>query len=153
MADEMFFSPDSKSLRRGKRIAPRTETSRPCLVWPADAPEMQMRGVILDMNVYGMLIRMMESLPPGMRIQVQLMRDDAFRESLTKPVTAMVVRSIVQNDGLVELGIQVVQEAVHQGEDKPFRKPLQKPRLRQHGRTRMYTRHLRPSGVKQRERE
>ena len=51
MADEMFFSPDSKSLRRGKRIAPRTETSRPCLVWPEDAPEMQMRGVILHLNV------------------------------------------------------------------------------------------------------
>ncbi len=153
MADEMFFSADSKSLRRGKRIAPRTETCRPCLVWPEDAPEMHMQGMILDMNVYGMLIRMTESLPPGMRIQVQLMRDDDFRESLTKPVTALVVRSIVQNDGFVELGIQVVQETVRQEESKPLRKPLQKPRSRQHGRTRMYTRHLRPSGMKQRERE
>ncbi len=150
MADEMFFSEDSKSLRRGKRIAPRTETSRPCLIWPDDVPEMQLRGLILDMNVYGMLIRVRESLPPGLHVQVQLMRDGEFRESLTQPVAALVVRSILQNDGFVELGIQVVQETVRPETSKPFHKALQKPRLRQRGRTRMYTRHLRTPGIKQR---
>lgn len=153
MADEMFFSTDSKSLRRGKRVAPRTETCRPCLVWPEDAPDMHVRGVILDINAYGMLIRMMEALPPGMRIQVQLMRDDEFREPLAKPVTAMVVRNILQDDGFVEHGIQVLQETIRREESKPLRTPLRKPRLRQHGRARMHTRHMRSAGIKPRERE
>ena len=153
MADEMFFSADSRSLRRGKRIAPRTETCRPCLVWPEDAPDMHMRGVILDINAYGMLVRMMESLPPGMRIQVQLMRDEYFQEPLTKPVTAMVVRNVLQGDGFVEHGIQIIQEKIQRDESKPFRKPLHKPRLRQYTRSRMHTRHLRSPGTKQRGRE
>lgn len=153
MADEMFFSPDSKSLRRGKRVAPRTETCRPCLVWPEDAPDMHLRGVILDMNAYGMLIRMMESLPPGMRVQVQLMRDDEFQEPLTKPVTTMVVRNIPQEDGFVEHGVQVIQDKIGRQESKPFRRPLRKPRLRQHERSRMHTREMRSAGIKQRGRE
>ncbi|MFO7975663.1 MAG: hypothetical protein R6V12_13620 [Candidatus Hydrogenedentota bacterium] len=153
MADEMIFSPDSKSLRRGKRIAPRTETCRPCLVWPEDAPDMHLRGVILDINAYGMLIRTMESLPPGMRLQVQLMRDDEFQEPLTKPVTAMVVRNILQGDGFVEHGVQVIQEKIRGSENKPFRQPLRKPRRRRQERARMHTRDLRSAGIKQRGRE
>jgi hypothetical protein len=150
MPDEMFFSPDSKSLRRGKRVAPRTETCRPCLVWPEDAPDMHLRGVILDMNAYGMLVRMLESLPPGIRIQVQLMRDDEFREPLTKPVSGMVVRNILQGDGFVEHGIQVIQEKIRRQKSKPLRKPLRRPGLRQRERSRMHTRDLHSAGTKQR---
>ena len=153
MADEMFFSTDSKSLRRGKRVAPRPATCRPCLVWPEDAPDVHMRGVILDINAYGMLVRMMESLPPGMHVHVQLMRDDEFREPLTKPVMGLVVRNILQSDGFVEHGIQVLQDKVSRQEAKPLRKPLRKTRLRQHERTRMHTRDLHAAGLKQRGRE
>lgn len=114
---------------------------------------MHMRGVILDMNAYGMLVRMLESLPPGMRIEIQLMRDDEFREPLAKPVTAMVVRNIVHNDGFVEHGVQVVQHRIRRQESKPLRKTPWTPRPRRRERSRMHTRHLRATGSKPRGRE
>ena len=125
--DEMFFSADSRSLRRGKRVAPRTETCRPCLVWPADAPDINFRGVVMDINAYGMLVRTMDSLPPGTHVMVQLMRDDAFQEPLAKPVPAMVVRNILQDDGFVDHGLQIKQESIRREESRPYHTPVRRP--------------------------
>ena len=100
-----------------------------------------------------MLVRMLESLPPGMRIEIQLMRDDEFREPLTKPVTAMVVRNILHDDGFVEHGVQVIQQRIRRPEGKALRKTPWTPRLRRRERPRMHTRHLRAAGTKPRGRE
>ena len=91
----------------------------------------------------------LESLPPGMRIRVQLMRDDGFREPLAKPLTAMIVRNVVDEDGFVEHGVQVVQEEVRREPSKPIREP-RTPTPRRYTRPRMHTRDLRRGGRRRR---
>jgi hypothetical protein len=111
MGDDMFFSTDARSLRRGRRIARRTPTCRPCLVWPTDAPEMQFRGVVLDINPYGMLVRMMEPIPQGTDVWVQLMRDEQFAEALSRPVAACVVRHSPSSGLFLDHGLRIRQDA------------------------------------------
>lgn len=110
MSDDMFFSADSRSLRRGKRVAQRTPTCRPCLVWPADAPEITVQGVILNINPFGMLIRMLDALPPAMDVRVQLMRDEDFQQPLAPPVEGVIVRQVTNEDGFVDHGVRLSQK-------------------------------------------
>lgn len=110
MSDDMFFSADSRSLRRGKRVAQRTPTCRPCLVWPADAPEIAVQGVILNINPFGMLIRMLETLPSAMDIRIQLMRDEDFQQPLAPPVEGTIVRQVTTEDGFVDHGVRLSQK-------------------------------------------
>lgn len=112
MPDDMFLSPDQRSLRRGNRRAPRTETCRPCLVWPKDAAELTNQGVIMNINPYGMCIRMLDSLAPGTTILVQLMRDEEFRVPLSAPVEGMVVRNAEVPEGFTDHGIELLQRAL-----------------------------------------
>ena len=107
MADEMFLSPDQKSLRRGRRRSARTETCRPCVVWAADDPEIAYRGVVLDVSPYGMCIRMLDYLPPNTNVQVQLMRDDTFESPLSIPFEGLVVRTFETEQGFMDHGIEV----------------------------------------------
>lgn len=108
MPDDMFMSADRRSLRRGRRTAPRTEICRPCLVWLKDAPDSQSPGVVLDMNAYGLRIRMYDILPVESSIYVQMMRDDEFKEPLADPVEAMVARVNPDADGFVDHGVRIL---------------------------------------------
>lgn len=137
MSDDMFFSSDSRSLRRGKRIAQRTPTCRPCLVWPADAPEIAVQGVVLDMNPYGMLIRMLEVLPPPTVVRVQLMRDDTFDQPLAAPLEGRVVRHAGGEGVFLDHGILLSQkksqtEAIRRIQYVPPRALLKRPPPRMH---------------------
>ncbi|HIJ64387.1 MAG TPA: hypothetical protein HPP77_00445 [Candidatus Hydrogenedentes bacterium] len=121
MADEMFFTEDERSLRRGKRRAPRTETCRPCLVWPIDAPDRQCQAVAMDMNPHGMLVRMLEVIPVDTEVSIQLMRDENFREPLAAPARGKIVRTTDAAGGFTDHGIQLVQPEVRRTESKPVR--------------------------------
>ena len=116
MQDEMFLSDDLKSLRRGKRRARRTETCRPCLMWPASSPDAELQGVVMDLSPYGMLVRTLGALPAGMEVKVQLMRDEDFRDPLAAPVEGMVVRSVPGGEGFTDHGVQVVQRDIRRPE-------------------------------------
>lgn len=153
MPDEMFFSSDMRSLRRGKRVAPRTETCRPCVVWPVDAPDLHFRGVIMDINAYGMLVRMLDSLPPGTQVMVQLMRDDDFQEPMTRPFEAMIVRNVLQDGGFVDHGLQVEQRETHRQDRRPYQGDLRRKTRSRRQRTRMYIRDLIPDRRRNRDRE
>ena len=118
MPDDMMLSNDSRSLRRGNRRAPRTETCRPCLIWPKDAPSLVSQGVIININPYGMCIRMLDALPPGTEVQVQLMRDEEFRVPLSSPVEGMIVRNAEVPEGFMDHGIQVLQQALERKEPR-----------------------------------
>lgn len=107
MPDEMFFTGDFKSLRRGKRREARTPTCRPCLVWPKDAPDITFQGVVVDVNPYGMRIRMLEPLPPGSAVMIQLMRDEDFAVPLADPVEGLVVRNKETPEGFADHGVQI----------------------------------------------
>lgn len=105
--EEMFLSKDAKSVQRGKRTAPRTEVCRPCVVWREALPEHTLQGVIMDLNPYGMRIRMLAPVEEGADIMVQMMRDEEFRVPLSPPIKARVVRMTGSMEGFVDHGIKV----------------------------------------------
>ncbi|MFP4172727.1 MAG: PilZ domain-containing protein [Candidatus Hydrogenedentota bacterium] len=137
MPDDMFLSPDRKSLWRGRRIARRTQIFRPCLVWPREMPEMKLHGVALDVSPYGLRIRMLEDLPPGTEVRIQLMRDDEFEEPLARPIAAEVVRNTQDEGGFVDHGVSIPHEAVERKEHKPLLRPLRP--IQRLSQTRMHT--------------
>ncbi len=110
MSDEMFFTPDMRALRRGKRIASRTETCRPCLMWTQNDPENKFYGVVLDVNPYGMRVRMLDVVAVGTPIVIQMMRDEEYRFPLAKPIEALVVRHQPEIDEMVDHGVQIPQK-------------------------------------------
>ncbi len=107
MADEMFFTKGDKALRRGSRIHPRTDTCRPCLVRLRSAPSMELEGVVMDINPKGMRVRMIEALPVGTEISIQLMRDDAFKVPFSVAHNAVVVRHIPGAAGFTDHGFKL----------------------------------------------
>lgn len=134
--EDMFVSKDTKSLRRGRRRVPRTEVCRPCLVWTSDHPEEALEGVILDLNPYGIRIRMLDELAPGTSLQVQLMRDEEYTTPLSPPIDVNVVRTAKDDGPFVDHGVRVVIKEIERlSAGKPVRIPL--PRLRRSGPTRM----------------
>ncbi len=138
MPDDMIMSPDSRSLRRGNRRAPRTETCRPCLLWPKEIPGLINQGVIININPYGMCIRMLESLAPGTAIVVQLMRDEEFRVPLSSPVEGTIVRNKDVPDGFMDHGIEILQRAFGK-KDPRARYADQRARTSQRSPVRMHT--------------
>lgn len=134
MADDMFFADDMRSLRRGKRIAPRTETCRPCLVWAKDAPETRLFGVVMDMNPYGMRIRMIDQIGPGTAVVVQLMQDEEYEIPFARPIGAVVVRIQPEKEDLTDHGVQVLRDEIARQEARPVRierrPPVRLPRER-----------------------
>lgn len=137
LPDEMFFGPDGLSLRRGQRRDARIEACRPCYIWPSDAPELRRQGVVMDLNRHGLLVRSLEPIPVGTEIVVQLMRDDQFRESLSRALHGEVVRNQAQADGLYDHGIELVAQAIERNESRPVR--LSKPKKQAARRSRMHT--------------
>ena len=121
MTDEMFFSSDMRSLRRGKRAAARTETCRPCLVWETAQPGNRLQGVVMDINPYGVRVRMFETLPPNTEVIVQLMRDEDFQVPLATAVEGTVVRLESAAGNLTDHGIRLVKQEIEHRESKPIR--------------------------------
>ncbi len=137
MTDKMFLSPDKKSLHRGRRRAERTETCRPCRVWPKEAPEIALQGVIINVTPYGLCIRMIESLAAGTEVFIQMMRDEAFTEPLSPPVEGMIVRVADDPEGFMDHGVQLLVHNLERRESRPLRDqrkgvPLRRPTSRMH---------------------
>ncbi len=116
MTDEMFLSDDKKSLRRGRRREQRTDTCRPCRIWPKDAAELSVQGVIINITPYGMCVRMMENVAVGTEVMVQLMRDERFNEPLSPPVEGLIVRVLDDPEGFMDHGVQLLQKQIERHE-------------------------------------
>lgn len=124
----MFTTSDNKSLRRGRRRAPRTEVCRPCLVWLAGVEQQKMQGVLLDLNPHGMRVRMLEMIPLGTSLEVQMMRDEEFRFPLSQPIKVEVVRVETDEMGFIDHGVRVRLAPIKKPEEiKPVR--LDRPKL------------------------
>ena len=115
--ETMVWSEDQKSLHRGRRVAPRTEVCRPCLVWLQVAPDLKLQGVVLDLNPHGLRIRLIERIPPDTQIVVQMMRDDQFQIPLSRPIEAKVVRIDTGFGGLVDHGVRVEIKPIKRAEE------------------------------------
>ncbi len=135
--EEMIWSPELKSLRRGRRNAPRTEVCRPCLVWTKRAPGVKLEGVVLDLNPRGMRIRLLEQLETGSVVVIQMMRDEEFNVPLSQPIEARVVRTQPGFGGLVDHGVQVMLRPIHRPASAPI--TIRRSRPRRTPRTRMHT--------------
>lgn len=107
MPDEMFFSKDERSLRRGKRVAQRTATCRPCLIKPKDRSAEAIEGVVLDITPFGLLVRAVEPIPRETHVSIQLMRDDTFQEPFSKLLEGTVVRHERGVGAFVDHGIRL----------------------------------------------
>lgn len=138
MPDDMYFTRDERSLRRGHRVASRTETCRACLVTAQFDRPQEFKGVVLDVNPYGMLIRMMDIVPLGAQVSVQLMRDEAFRDPLAQPLEGIVVRLEEDADGFMDHGIKLVLRDARRESSRPVRIDPRRP-ARRPQRTRMHT--------------
>ena len=108
----MFVAQTDASLRRGKRIAPRTEVCRPCLVWQESVADIRIQGVVLDLNPYGFRIRMLEEFEAGTHLIVQMMRDDEFRVPLSPPLEVPVMRIGRAVGGFVDHGIKIIRKKI-----------------------------------------
>lgn len=154
MADDMMMSGDNRSMRRGKRRAPRTETCRPCLIWPKDTPDLSFQGVIVNVTPYGMCIRMLDSLPQGTIVMVQLMRDEEFRYPLSSPVEGLVVRNSEEEVGFMDHGVQLLRKAIERPESRPIVAQSRQPKTPRTTRARMHTidLHVTDRGIRRNER-
>jgi hypothetical protein len=103
--EDMFISPATLSVFRGRRRAPRTRVLRPCWVWAVSEPRTKLEGVAMDLNRYGIAVRMLSPLPVGTKVCVQLMRDENFTVPLSSPLPGRVVRHAVRYVGFVDHGI------------------------------------------------
>lgn len=136
--EEMVWSESQKSLMRGRRVAPRTEVCRPCLVWLQIAPELKLQGVLLDLTPHGMRVRLIERIPPGTPIMVQLMRDENFEVPLSPPIESRVVRNEAVFGGLVDHGVKRILKPIRRAES-PRPVSMARARRARHQRTRMHT--------------
>ena len=106
MADEMFFSVDGKTLKKGRRAAKRTLVSRQAEFWRADDQGGLLQGLIRDLNSYGLLLESNEALPVGTKIWVELKRDELFADSLSC-VKGEIVRLVDIQSGAWHMGVQL----------------------------------------------
>lgn len=143
MPDEMFFSDDARSLRRGRRVAPRTPTCRPCVLWPKDDTSLRVEGVVMNVNPYGCLVRSLHSFPEGTHVEIQIMRDDEFSQPLSTIQEGRVVRHDDAVPGFTDHGIRLIQREIPKVESRPVMRPKLQPSVRRV--TRMHTRELRDS--------
>ena len=154
MGDDMFLSGDNRSLRRGKRRAPRTETCRPCLLWPKEMPDLTYQGVITNVTPYGMCVRMIESIPAGSLVQIQLMRDEEFKYPLSAPVEGMVVRNSEEEVGFMDHGVLLLRKAIGQAATRPMANAIRRPAASRRARTGLYAidLHVTDRGIRRNER-
>lgn len=137
MPDEMFLTEDGRALKRGKRIARRTEVARPCVVWLEDLPETRYDGLVLDITPYGMLLRMVETLPPGTPVCVQLLRDDPSQTPLAQPHVGVIVRTL-PGERFTRHGVKLVHKELPKVEPRRVETPKAAP-ARRRSRPRMHT--------------
>jgi len=137
MADEMFFSSDGKTLRKGRRVATRTPVERPAGFWCADDQGGIFQGLIRNLNPYGLLLESDQELPVGTEIWVELKRDELFADSLSC-VKGRIVRVADTQAGLWHMGVQLA-VAPPKPSSKPIRLSSKKSTLPERRPTRMYS--------------
>jgi hypothetical protein len=137
MADEMFFSADGKTLRKGRRIAARTPVERPAGFWCADDRGGIFQGLVRNLNPYGLLLESDQGLPVGTELWVELKRDELFADALSC-VKGTVVRVADVQHGVWHMGVQLV-VAPPKAPSKPLRITPKNATLPERRPTRMYS--------------
>lgn len=101
-----FSKKRSLNLNLRRRVAPRTPSKRPCLLWKNETPEIKKKGIILDLNMYGLKVRTSEIYEIGQELSVQMMKDNEYNHNLGVPIIVTVVRSSIVSDGYIDYGMK-----------------------------------------------
>ena len=88
-----------------------------------DNPEVELPGVIMDINPHGMLIRLMETIPVGQRILIQMMRDDTYQRKLSTPHKGETRRVEGTPDGFFDHGVKLEVENIRKSNERPVHIP------------------------------
>lgn len=120
--ENMVVSTDSRSMRKGRRVAPRTEVCRPCLLWTEATEAEKTQGVVMDLNPHGMRIQAIDPYPEGSVLTVQMMRDEEFQIPLSEPITVRVIR-LSEVDGFFDLGVRLVLKRIRRPADVRLMRP------------------------------
>ncbi len=134
----MPLDADSASVRRGRRVAPRTEVCRPCLVWLQSEPQNEVQGVLLDLNPYGMRMRMLDRFERGTILYVQMMRDEEYQFPLSQAILVRVVYVHESVGGFVDHGLKRHLPRIRRPEEMQ-RTRYEPPRQVRRPSTRMYS--------------
>jgi hypothetical protein len=134
----MFVSGDERSVRRGRRVAPRTPVCRPCLIWDQETPEIQIQGVVLDLNPHGMMVRSLHVFPLETEVLVQLMRDDEFKVPLSGTIELKVMRHESAVAGFVDHGLKRILRKIQRSPLGKVVIPRRKPVVKSNQGTRMH---------------
>jgi hypothetical protein len=137
VADDMFFSADGKTLKKGRRVTKRTPVKRLAEFWRADDKGGLYRGLIRDLNPYGLLLECNRGLPVDTVIQVELKRDGSFADPLSA-VNGRIVRVVDTGRGTWQMGVQLIL-ARPEPASKPIRIEPRKSTLPERKPTRMYS--------------
>lgn len=95
-----------KNINLRRRIAPRTPAKRPCFLWEKENPDNKKKGVILDLNMYGVRVRTTGIYEIGQELYIQMMKDEEYTQNLGVPIIATVVRSNSVNDNYIDYGMK-----------------------------------------------
>lgn len=149
VSDEFHFSRGAGGIRGVRRGSQHTEVCRPCLVWRRSEPGFAFEGVVLTISPQGLGVRMLDALALGEEVMVQMMRDEDFREPLSQPLPARVLRRDIAEEGFYDHGIALDQpEPLKRPEPNVIRRRQVKvPKIRKGAQRRMHTRDLERRGL------
>lgn len=75
-----------------------------------------------------MLVRIMEPIPVGAKVVVQLMRDENFDKVLSGPREGTVVRACADEHGFTDHGVKLVSKRIPKASERPIM--IERPRPR-----------------------
>ncbi len=112
-----MLSPSKKSSATyNRRIAPRIPSCRPCLIWKKETPDDKKKGVIMNLNRYGLRVRTFENFEVGQEIFIQMMKDEEYKVPLGIPIQNTIVYSTITPQGFIDYGLKRILEDIRKAE-------------------------------------
>ncbi len=108
MAEELYFSPDGKSLQRGKRASKRRPIDRMVEMWRVGEADQPVDGRATDISLDGLMIHTAAEFAVGDEIMVDVKRDKELDGPTFLYARARIVRIIEVEGGLHGLGIRLI---------------------------------------------
>lgn len=108
MVDELYFSPDGKSLRRGQRTSKRRPIDRRVTMWRVGDEANPTEGQATDISMDGLMIQAAAGFAVGDEIMVDVRRGKDLDTPTFLYARARIVRIVERNDGLSGYGIHLI---------------------------------------------
>ncbi|MGC8739524.1 MAG: hypothetical protein ACP5UA_12905 [Candidatus Hydrogenedens sp.] len=75
-------------------------------MWTKDNPDIKTKGVILDLNMYGIRVRTSVIYEIGQELYVQMMKNEEYTHNLGVPITAVIVRFSSVDNNYIDYGMK-----------------------------------------------